>query len=170
MVKDALNSGKIMVYSSYPIEQGIFVSPSKMEAESYSGTGKVYSKEVNLTDIAWIDPTQGQYAKVSNKYSQNTGKWQEYLDKHYKPTGTRTNMNNIKIPTSKDINKVNMPTVSEAIKNSNRVLNPNEISQLTPEDANTTPKLPVRNRNQINDGGRYEKKNYFNYGYFITHI
>lgn len=70
MVKEALNKGKITVYSSYPIEQGIFVSPSKMEAESYSGNGKVYSKEVNLTDVAWIDPTQGQYAKVNDtKYS-----------------------------------------------------------------------------------------------------
>ena len=67
MARKALETGKITVYSSYPIEQGTFVSPSKMEAESYSGNGKVYSKEVNLTDVAWIDPTQGQYAKVSSK-------------------------------------------------------------------------------------------------------
>lgn len=64
MVKEAQETGKITVYSSYPIEQGIFVSPSRMEAESYSSNGKVYSKEVDLTDVAWIDPTQGQYAKV----------------------------------------------------------------------------------------------------------
>ena len=43
-IQDAINSGKITVYSSYPIEQGIFVSSSKMEAESYSSDGKVYSK------------------------------------------------------------------------------------------------------------------------------
>ena len=30
MVQEALNTGKITVYSSYPIEQGIFVTPSKM--------------------------------------------------------------------------------------------------------------------------------------------
>ena len=35
-----------------------------MEAESYSGNGRVYSKTVPLTDVAWIDPTQGQYAPV----------------------------------------------------------------------------------------------------------
>lgn len=69
MINEALEKGKIIVYSSYPIEQGIFVTPSKMEAESYSGDGKVYSKEVNLTDVAWIDPTQGQYAKVGMNYS-----------------------------------------------------------------------------------------------------
>lgn len=66
MVKEALETGKITVYSSYPIDLGIFVSPSRMEAESYSGNGKVYSKEVNLTDVAWVDPTQGQYAPVEN--------------------------------------------------------------------------------------------------------
>ena len=69
MAKKALETGKITVYSSYPIEQGIFVSPSRMEAESYSGNGKVYSKQVNINDVAWIDPTQGQYAKIDNKYS-----------------------------------------------------------------------------------------------------
>ena len=64
MAKQALKSGEITVYSSYDIKQGIFVTPSKMEAESYSGDGKVFSKKVKLEDVAWIDPTQGQYAKV----------------------------------------------------------------------------------------------------------
>ena len=65
-IENAIENGKITVYSSYPIKQGIFVSPSKIEAESYSSNGKVYSKEVNINDVAWIDPTQGQYAKVSS--------------------------------------------------------------------------------------------------------
>ena len=65
MVRDALEKGSIRVYSSYPIKDGIFVTPSIMEAQSYSGDGKVYSKIVNLNDVAWIDTTQGQYAKVS---------------------------------------------------------------------------------------------------------
>lgn len=64
-IEQAIKSGKITVYSSNPIEQGTFISPSRMEAESYSGDGKIYSKEVNIDDIAWIDPTQGQYAKVN---------------------------------------------------------------------------------------------------------
>ncbi len=68
-IETAIDKGTIMVYSSYPIEQGTFVSPSKMEAESYSGDGKVYSKEVSINDVAWIDPTQGQYAKVDTEYS-----------------------------------------------------------------------------------------------------
>ena len=36
--------------------------------------------------------------------------------------------------------------------NQNNIQNPLQISQLTPEDANTTPTLPNVNRNRINDG------------------
>ena len=67
MAKEALKTGEITVYSSYNIKNGIFVTPSKMEAESYSGNGNVFSKKVKLEDVAWIDPTQGQYAKVDEK-------------------------------------------------------------------------------------------------------
>ena len=35
-----------------------------MEAEMYAGNGKIYSKRVPLDDVAWIDPTQGQYAPI----------------------------------------------------------------------------------------------------------
>ena len=69
MAEDAVRTGKITVYSSYKIGNGVFVTPSRMEAESYSGDGKVYSKTVNVADVAWIDPTQGQYAPVGMKFS-----------------------------------------------------------------------------------------------------
>lgn len=70
MAKEAIKNGKITVYSSNPIENGVFVSPSKMEAQSYSGNGRVYKLRANIDDIAWIDPTQGQYANTKNaKYS-----------------------------------------------------------------------------------------------------
>ena len=74
MAESALKNGEIKVYSSYPIEQGVFVSPSRMEAESYSGNGKVYEKTVRLSDVAWIDPTQGQYANISENNTQNDAK------------------------------------------------------------------------------------------------
>lgn len=73
MAEDAIRTGKITVYSSYKIGNGVFVTPSRMEAESYSGDGKVYSKTVNVADVAWIDPTQGQYAPANTtdiRYSQ----------------------------------------------------------------------------------------------------
>jgi ribosomal protein S18 acetylase RimI-like enzyme len=65
-LEKALETGKMTVYSSYPIEQGVFVTPSKMEAQSYAGSEKVYSQEINIDDVAWIDTIQGQYAKVEN--------------------------------------------------------------------------------------------------------
>lgn len=67
--------------------------------------------------------------------TQDNKKWQEYLDKNYKPTGTRTNL----------------PSIKKKVQSS-QVLNPIEISQLTPEDANTTPILPKVNRNTTSDG------------------
>lgn len=66
MAEEALESGYIRVYSSYPIEQGVFVTPSMMEAESYSGDGNIYSKDVDVNNVAWIDITQGQYAEIGN--------------------------------------------------------------------------------------------------------
>lgn len=68
MANKAKETGKVTVYSSYPIEQGIFVSPSVMEASQYAGgdANKLYSKEVNINDVAWIDGAEGQYAKVDN--------------------------------------------------------------------------------------------------------
>lgn len=63
-VQKALDTGRVTVYSSYPIKPGVFVTPSRMEAQSYAGQGQVYSKEVDLSDVAWIDGIEGQYAKV----------------------------------------------------------------------------------------------------------
>ena len=63
-IENAIQTGKITVYSSYPIEQGVFVSPSKMEAQNYAGNNQIFSKEVNINDVAWIDPLEGQYAQT----------------------------------------------------------------------------------------------------------
>lgn len=64
MMDEALKSGKVTVYSSHPIKDGIFVTPSYMNARDYSGGGRVYSKKIRLTDVAWIDESEGQYAPV----------------------------------------------------------------------------------------------------------
>ena len=81
MAKQALDTGKITVYSSYPIEQGVFVTPSKMEAQNYAGNGKVYEKMIDLNEVAWIEPMQGQYAKVDNVQNSITDnyKWNKFL-------------------------------------------------------------------------------------------
>ena len=63
-IEEILKKGTITVYSSYPIKQGVFVTPSKVEARSYSGGKPIYSRRVRLTDVAWIDFNEGQYAKI----------------------------------------------------------------------------------------------------------
>lgn len=62
--ESALKAGEITVYSSKPIEDGVFVTPSKMEAKNYAGNGKVFSKRVSVKDVAWIDAIEGQYARL----------------------------------------------------------------------------------------------------------
>lgn len=88
----ALEKGKVTVYSSRPIENGNFVSTSKNMARDYAGSGKIYSKEVPLTEVAWINGDEGQYAKIEDsKYArQGNTEWQEYLEENFNSEGTRT--------------------------------------------------------------------------------
>ena len=64
----AIAGGKVTVYSSYPIREGVFVTPSRMEAQSYAGRGEIYSKIVPVNDVAWIDDIQGQFAPVDESH------------------------------------------------------------------------------------------------------
>jgi hypothetical protein len=67
-MSEALKSGYVTIYSSYPIKEGVFVTPSKMNALDYAGgkVGKVFSKKVHLKDVAWIDESEGQYAPTES--------------------------------------------------------------------------------------------------------
>ena len=67
ILQDALDSGEITIYSSKPIVNGNFVTPSFMQANDYAGGGKVYSKTVPVENVAWINVDEGQYAKVTKK-------------------------------------------------------------------------------------------------------
>lgn len=91
MANDAIKNGKIKVYSSYDIKNGTFVTPSKMEAMSYSGNGKVDELVVPLQDVAWISPMEGQYAPV--KYGKG-----HFLKKEDRLPFARTLENTVKKP------------------------------------------------------------------------
>lgn len=99
-----------------------------------------------IKNVDNLNPTSNEDIRLS----QNNQTWQQHIEENYPATGTRTNMQDIRIPTSQDIQRVENNSIN--LPNPNRVLNPLEISQLTPEDANTTPILPNVNRNRINDG------------------
>ena len=60
-IHNALKTNKITIYSSHKIEQGVFVTPSKMIAHDYAGSNEIYSKTVQPSDIAWISTLEGQY-------------------------------------------------------------------------------------------------------------
>ena len=81
MLQNALDTGEITIYSSKKIKNGVFVTPSYMQASDYAGGGRVYEKTVPLTDVAWINTDEGQYAKVDGeRYSLRSDKDAEYLE------------------------------------------------------------------------------------------
>lgn len=123
--KKALKEGKITVYSSYPINQGTFVSTSKIQAEQYAGGkgNKIYSKTIPLEEVAWINGDEGQYANTTTRYSKNNKTWQDYLEKNYKTTGTRTNLEDIRIApkAKKDILATSeLTTAKQNVKNNSK--------------------------------------------------
>ena len=71
LLQDALDSGYITIYSSKPIVNGNFVTPSRMQAEDYAGGEEVYEKTVPVTDVAWINVDEGQYARVEDGANQS---------------------------------------------------------------------------------------------------
>ena len=62
--KRDLAKNEITVYSSYPIENGVFVSTSYRQAQEYAGGKgkKVYERTVPLDFVAWINGDEGQFA------------------------------------------------------------------------------------------------------------
>ena len=88
----ALNNGTVTVYSSYPISEGVFVTPSRMIAQDYAGNGRVFSKNVPLESVAWIDSDEGQYAPVNNgiRFSKNTLKNRYIIEKSEKTSYTNS--------------------------------------------------------------------------------
>lgn len=59
--ENALKKGTVTIYSSKPIEKGVFVSTSLSQAKDYAGGGKVYSMELPLKEVAWINGDEGEY-------------------------------------------------------------------------------------------------------------
>ena len=72
MAKQAIDSGEITVYSSKPIKAGSFVTPSKMEAKSYAGSGEIYEEKLKLNDVSWLDALQGQVTRNKDIHPHET--------------------------------------------------------------------------------------------------
>ena len=63
-IQKAIDTNKVTLYSSKPIKNGVFVTPSKMIAQDYAGNGQVYEQTTSPDNVAWIDSSEGQYADV----------------------------------------------------------------------------------------------------------
>ena len=93
MINEALQSGKITIYSSKPIKEGVFVSPSKMQAKDYAGGGRIYSKQVPINDVAWINTDEGMFAPM--EYSVKGKQADESVLDYAKRMSEETGKNNL---------------------------------------------------------------------------
>lgn len=116
-----------------------------------SGEGNVYIP-FQSNQIKNVDNTSPSSDEDIRK-SINSSEWQKHLEKNYRSSGTQTKMSDIKVPTINDVkeSKVSIPTKENIESSNNHVLDPIEISKLTKEDANTTPKLPPK-KLEVGDG------------------
>lgn len=131
---------------------------SKLKKEGYDG---IIIKDTNYdtqtlgeknTQYVAFYPSQIKNVDNTNptlnediRYSQNNSLWQAHLEKNYKSNGTRTYFDDVKLK-GNEILKSNT-RYSEIIKNESdnkkakKILNPNEIANLSENDALTTPEL-----------------------------
>ncbi len=91
VLEEAKRTGRITVYSSKPIANGVFVSPSRMNAQDYAGDGQVYSAEVGVDDVAWLDNSEGQLARVDAQFDIESGE-QEFTPRERMLGGVAVDM------------------------------------------------------------------------------
>ena len=149
-IKDNPNA-EITIYRATTgdkINVGDWVTLSKKYADyhnnsQFDGKGNIVELKVKAKDVQFAGDDINEFGYYPNmeKYSQDSKTWQQYLEDNYKATGTRTYTKDI-IPT-KEESKVNLPTQQETKQQ--KVLNPNEIAQITKEEVDTTPILPTKN-------------------------
>lgn len=121
-------NGMITIYRATPgnkINPGDWVTPSRKYAELHNnsqlnGAGNILELKVKAKDILWggDDINEFGYFPDVKKYSLPTKEWQQYLDENYKPTGTRTNLADIRLPIKENSEKssFSMPTKQNTIK------------------------------------------------------
>ncbi len=94
-----------------------------------SDTSTKYSMPLNQNNTQELD--NSSFSVEKEKYSKYNQTWQEHLDKYYKPTGTRTDMSKIRIPTKQDVNKsANIPTKETINNTKSSLLSTNEQEEL----------------------------------------
>lgn len=161
-LKDAL--GKVGIdYDKKTIKNDLIKKgyDGLIEHTRYSDFNQIVAYNSNqIKNVDNTNPTDD----ADIRYSQQTEGWQSFLDKNFNQKGTKTRLSDIKLPgltkavqeeVQKQTSNALLPIANELKelnKNLTKVMNPSEIAQLTPQDANTTPILPGINRNKVGDG------------------
>lgn len=147
---------EITIYRATPgnkINVGDWVTPSKSYAEyhnntQFNGKGNILEMKVKAKDILFAgdDINEfGYFPDDNTKYSQNNFLWQAHLEKNYKSKGTRTYFDDVKLKGNEMLksnarfNEINKNESDN--KKVKKTLNPNEIADLSVNDALTTPEL-----------------------------
>lgn len=161
---------EITIYRATPgnkINVGDWVTPSKSYAQyhnntQFNGKGNILEIKVKAKDILFAGDDINEFGYFpgdSAKYSQYNSKWQAHLEKTYKSNGTRTYFDDLKLK-GNEMLKSNAK-YSKIIKNESdnkkvkKNLNPNEIADLSVNDALTTPELSKVNVEKGNGESHY---------------
>ena len=115
-------------YSMY--NNDIEVSNSENNQEN----NQIFQKDIRNNSLYRLNKGLDNSSFSINENSN----WQEHLNKNYQSTGKGQTLQDVKLPTRKDVNKINMPSSKKE-----KIMNPLEISKMTKEDSNTTPILPT---------------------------
>lgn len=161
-------NAEITIYRATPgdnINYGDWVTPSKKYAELHNnsqlnGKGNILKLKVKAKDILWggDDINEFGYFPDNNKYSQNNT-FDNFVKQNSINKGTGETLEQVKLPPKKDklprkaennqelekSSSINLPTKQEELISKKQTLNPTEISNITIEDADTTPNLPTKN-------------------------
>lgn len=132
-LKDDIENGTTHAWTSIPDwvtnvlknngYDGIVDNGGKNGGEKHQVVIPFYSNQIKNIDN--LNPTDNP----DIRYSQNNETWQQYIDKNYKPTGTRTNLKEVRLPTKEDVKtKLNLPT-KENVNTQGESINWNEIER-----------------------------------------
>lgn len=136
---------------------GIVIKNTDYDTQTLGGKNTQYVAfyPSQIKNVDNTNPTSNE----DIRYSQYNSKWQAHLEKKYKSNGTRTYFDDLKLK-GNEMLKSNAK-YSEIIKNESdnkkvkKNLNPNEIADLSVNDALTTPELSKVNVEKGNGESHY---------------
>ena len=142
-LKDDIENGTTHAWTSIPDwvtnvlknngYDGIVDNGGKNGGEEHQVVIPFYSNQIKNIDN--LNPTDNP----DIRYSQNNETWQSYLDKNYKATGTRTNLQDVKLPikVEEKSEEINFPSPQDIYKMNNK----EKVELLTDEDYDVLNKI-----------------------------